>query len=136
MERLIRFLPAILWMIVIFYLSHQSGDELGSLLPFFQAFAPWMMSFDWGHFIAYFILACTFYFGLGSRFYHWKGKLLVIAICLLYGITDEFHQSFIPNRTPDWGDLRNDTIGAALAMLLLSSPPIARIYRSLTAKKY
>jgi VanZ family protein len=136
MERLIRWLPAVVWMGIIFYLSHQSGDDLGSLLPLFQKIAPYMVSFNWGHFIAYFILACTFYFALGPRFSHWKGKLLVILFCFIYGVTDEYHQSFIPNRHPDWTDLRNDTIGALLAMLILSFPPFHRIYLKLYSKKY
>jgi hypothetical protein len=136
MERIVRWLPAAAWMGVIFYLSHQSGDDLGSLLPFFQKFTPLMVSFDWGHFVAYFILACTVYFGLGPRFGHWKGRLLVILVCVLYGLTDEYHQSFVPNRHPDWIDLRNDAIGASLAMLMLSFPPFHRFFMNISARKY
>ncbi len=136
MERLIRWIPATIWMGIIFYLSHQSGDELGSLLPIFQIIAPWMQSFNWGHFIAYFILACTYYIALGPSAYHLKGKLFVIVLCLLYGITDEFHQSFVPNRSPDLLDLRNDVTGAALAMLFVSLKPVHQLLQKPFGRKY
>jgi VanZ family protein len=38
----------------------------------------------------------------------------VIIFCLLYGVSDEFHQSFIANRSPDPLDLIADVFGAAL----------------------
>ena len=37
-----------------------------------------------------------------------------------YGISDEFHQSFVPGRTPDVLDWLADTSGALLAALLLA----------------
>jgi VanZ family protein len=44
---------------------------------------------------------------------------LVFAIALyftvFYGVTDEFHQSFVPGRSADFDDLLADTIGAAIA---------------------
>jgi len=32
-------------------------------------------------------------------------------------VTDELHQSFIPNRYPDWRDIAADTCGAAMVVL-------------------
>lgn len=138
MERLSRYLPALVWMAVIFYMSHQTGDDLDTLLlPWFQALFPAMRSFDWGHFILYFLLAVVYYRALLPRSATWGGKALVVLLCLLYGITDEFHQSFVPGRSPDAADLRNDTIGAALAVLLLSVPAVDRLIgRTVSNKKY
>ncbi|TMV46103.1 hypothetical protein FE783_27150 [Paenibacillus mesophilus] len=138
MNRLLRFLPAIVWMAVIFYMSHQTDNDLGTLLPFFQQWFPWMTSFDWGHFIVYFVLAVTFYWALLPRSSTWSGKALVVLLCLLYGVTDEYHQSFVPGRSPDVLDLRNDAIGAALAMLALSIPFVDRLFKSTVSvsKKY
>lgn len=124
MNRAIRWVPAFVCMIVIFVLSNQSGDDLGTLLPYFQKLFPAMQSFDAGHFVAYFILGITFYWALLPRSLHVWGKMLVIVLCLLYGVSDEYHQSFVANRSPDIIDLRNDGIGAALAMLLLSVPAL------------
>lgn len=129
MGKWIRWVPAIFWMAGIFYLSSRTGDELNSLLPFFQQWFPGMESFNWGHFAAYFVLALTFYWGLGN--YHWSGKATCVLLCILYGLTDEFHQSFVSNRAPDIMDLRNDVIGAGLAMLFASLRFVQYIIRRL-----
>ena len=121
-----RWLPAIVWMAVIFFLSHQSSGELAPLLPFLQKGFPWLESLDFGHTIAYFLLACFVYWGMGARFFHFWGKCLAIAFCAVYGMTDEYHQMFVEGRQPDITDLRNDVIGAGLAMLLASLPPVHR----------
>jgi VanZ family protein len=49
-----------------------------------------------------------------------KTKLyyLVIFICFLYGISDEFHQSFVVTRTPSAWDVLADTIGGFLGAFL------------------
>lgn len=126
MKSFVRYIPAVVWMVVIFYLSHQPGDDLGNLLPIFQKLLPMMSSFDWGHFLAYFILAITYYLAIVSQQTTWRTKLAIVFMCILFGITDEYHQSFIPERMPDFHDLRNDAIGAALAMLFVSIPAIRR----------
>lgn len=41
--------------------------------------------------------------------------ILSIIITIFYGISDEFHQSFIPYRSPDSYDVICDAIGATLA---------------------
>jgi VanZ family protein len=43
----------------------------------------------------------------------WSAVVLSVVIATLYGITDEWHQSFVPNRTPDARDVVADLIGAA-----------------------
>jgi VanZ family protein len=45
---------------------------------------------------------------------------LATLIASLYGISDEFHQSFVPGRSPDVLDWLADTSGALLATLLLA----------------
>jgi VanZ family protein len=49
-----------------------------------------------------------------------KGVVVTLSIifCLLYGVSDEFHQSFIPGRFPSIADIAADVIGAALACML------------------
>jgi VanZ family protein len=39
-----------------------------------------------------------------------------LAIAVLYGITDEWHQSFVPGRTSSVFDLATDAIGATAAL--------------------
>lgn len=126
--QIIRWLPSVLWMALIFYLSHQPGESLNSMLPVFQRWLPQLESFNAGHFVAYFILALAVYWGMGERAVSLWGKLLTVLICTFYGLTDEYHQLFIEGRMADWLDVRNDAIGAILAMLVISIPPFERWY--------
>jgi VanZ family protein len=45
--------------------------------------------------------------------------LLSIAFCSLYGLSDEWHQSFIVGRESDIADWLADTSGSVLTILLL-----------------
>ncbi|WP_438433490.1 VanZ family protein [Gorillibacterium sp. sgz500922] len=119
--------PVILVMIAIFYFSSRTGDDLNGWLPLFRKLIPGMAGFDWGHFVAYFILGLAFLWALTTGAYTVKEKLLAVLLCVLYGLTDEFHQQFVPGRSPDWHDLRNDGIGALLAMLVVSLPRVHRL---------
>ena len=51
----------------------------------------------------------------------WEAPVASIALAawglsVLYGITDEFHQSFVPNRDASWFDVGLDAFGAALGV--------------------
>jgi VanZ family protein len=46
--------------------------------------------------------------------------LLAAAIAALYGASDEFHQHFVPNRTPDVLDLVADALGGLAGAVLLA----------------
>ncbi|UTY25155.1 hypothetical protein E4N78_07050 [Treponema denticola] len=45
-----------------------------------------------------------------------KYVLLVICITVLYGLSDEIHQYFVPNRSSSVYDLLADALGAFLAV--------------------
>lgn len=72
-----------------------------------------------GHFLAYAALGATL-----AVLFRWLGwgviqaLLVAIALATLYGVTDEFHQSFVPNRTPDAKDVLIDVLGATAGALL------------------
>lgn len=42
---------------------------------------------------------------------------LALVAAIVYGATDEWHQSFVPNRHADLGDLGADAIGALAAVV-------------------
>ncbi|WP_274650458.1 VanZ family protein [Paenibacillus humicola] len=130
-RRALRFIPAVLVMAAIFTLSAQSGSELNTFLPWFQKLFPAMQSFDWAHFIAYFVLAAAFDFGFGRQGDRWTVKLLIVLLSGLYGLTDEYHQSFVAGRTPDPADILHDCIGAALAVLIAAVPFVRERWRRL-----
>lgn len=48
-----------------------------------------------------------------------KLYLLVAAIALLYGVSDEFHQAFVPGRTVSVWDALTDGVGGFLGGLLI-----------------
>lgn len=76
-----------------------------------------------GHFTAYAALGASL--ALLFRSMGWgilRSLLFAIALSTLYGVSDEFHQSFVPNRNVDAKDVLVDFLGAtggALAMLRL-----------------
>ena len=96
----------------IFLLSHQPGDSLQ--LPAFPG------ADKLAHMVAYASLAVTFFWFLGKRGAERQKSsvLLTVCFCVLYGMTDEFHQSFIPYRSVSGLDIVADTTGAALIAAL------------------
>ncbi len=130
-RRLLRFIPAVVWMAVIFALSSRTGDEIGAFLPFFQRMFPFMTDFNWGHFVSYFILAMTLDYGIGAKADRLPVKAAIVLIAGLYGISDEYHQSFVGGRTPDWIDVRNDMIGAAIWTAAIAIPALRKRWRKL-----
>lgn len=114
-----RYIPAAVCMIAIFVSSSRSGDQLDSVLPWVQKWLPGLADFNPMHYVAYFILGLTVAFAMGKRAATWSGCLLNVLVCVLYGLTDEWHQSFVPMRSPDPLDLLHDGMGAAAAALIV-----------------
>ena len=90
----------------IFLLSHQSGDRFDfPLFPGADKIA---------HFLMYGSLALTILWSHGRNGLARPGRTAVFTVifCLLYGISDEFHQSFISQRFMSALDLIADAAGA------------------------
>ena len=96
---------------MIFFLSHQPGDF--SHLPQFIGIDKLL------HAIAYGILAAAFLYGL-HPLPQPSGRavisVIVVSFCTLYGISDEYHQSFIPGRFVSVWDVAADGFGALLVV--------------------
>lgn len=58
---------------------------------------------------------------LGTKDFEWRPRLALRSaiIASLYSLTDEYHQSFVSNRTASIVDCGIDTTGAAFAMLMV-----------------
>jgi VanZ family protein len=54
-----------------------------------------------------------------SRPWSWREAFIVVVIVFLYASTDEFHQRYVPSRTPMVSDVFIDTSGAAMGMIAL-----------------
>ncbi len=63
--------------------------------------------------------------GLSKRF-----TLVATATCIaaLYGVSDEWHQSFVPSRSPELLDLVADFVGAAIASICYASLLAHRLF--------
>jgi len=71
-----------------------------------------------GHFVLYAVLGALYLWTLPVGGRRWTVVLVAVALASLYGVTDEFHQSFVPGRMPDPVDWLVDTAGALAAVLL------------------
>jgi VanZ family protein len=122
MLRRLSLLLALGWMAGIFYLSHQPTLDLPALFDNQDKVM---------HFGAYGLLGALLLGAMrltGAGGYSTRQLALATLIASLYGITDEFHQSFVPGRTPDVLDWLADTSGALLATFVL-----AQLSRGLSA---
>jgi len=82
-----------------------------------------MPNFSWadlivkkgGHMLGYGLLALSYAYGL-----RWDKKRwwLPWLLAILFAITDEIHQSFVPGRHPSILDVGIDGTGAGLALLI------------------
>jgi len=110
-QLVLRWLPVLLMMLIIFLLSARPPSELPN--------------FDWadrivkkgGHMTGYALLALSFWRALGFRRKKWW---LAWGFAVLYAVTDEFHQSFVPGRFPSiWDVLVFDNLGAFISLWLM-----------------
>jgi VanZ family protein len=105
-----RWLPALLIMLIIFLFSSQPSSNIPN--------------FSWadeivkkgGHMIGYAMLALSYWHAFrmqeGKRWLAW-------LLAVLYAVSDEWHQSFVPGRYPSlWDVLIFDNFGALIALWL------------------
>jgi len=98
--KLIRWGAVAVWAAAIFGVSSIQGSNL-----------PGGYSAQ-AHFTEYLILAVLLYVALRPGRSRTSAALLALLIASLYGMSDEFHQSFTPGRVPDPMDWLTDTLGA------------------------
>jgi VanZ family protein len=126
-ESLRNWVPVFLWAAVIFVFStdiFSSANTAGAFEPILQQLFP-QLPVDYierlhsvfrklGHFTEYFVLggllwrALRYHDAAGTRS---RRLALSIAITVIYALSDEWHQSFVPSRTPSVIDVLIDTVG-------------------------
>lgn len=139
--RIISMLLLLLTFITIFRFSAQNGEESGNIsnkvTTIFVNHFPYTKNLSietkqkliehgepivrkLAHFSIYTVVGmcimafvCTFPWKLRTRL----GSSLLVG--LLYAISDEFHQSFVPGRGPSWKDVCIDTAGVFLGILII-----------------
>lgn len=108
---------ALVWAAVIFMLSAQPASRLQGTRDFFD-FMPRADLLV--HVFLFFVLALLVHAVLRAYIPRRKNLLLAdtVIFCLLYGMSDEFHQLFVPGRTLSGLDLFADVLGATMAVTL------------------
>ena len=105
---ILKWLFALAVMCVIYFVSAQPSDDL----PNFDR-ADRIVK-KGGHMLGYGLLALSYWNALDRA----NGKRPVAwLLAVLYAVTDEFHQSFVPGRHPSaWDVLIFDNLGALIAL--------------------
>lgn len=101
--------PSVAYPALIFFLSHQGR------LP-----AP-PTNDKVVHFVAYAVMGAVFARSLWFDT-PWRARWVVLAAAAaatLYGISDEWHQSFVPGRDASVGDVAADAVGAVVGASVL-----------------
>jgi VanZ family protein len=109
-DLILKWLPALVVMGVIFWFSAQPSREL----PDFE-WADRLVKKS-GHVIGYALLAVSYWHALGMKknvvWFAW-------SLAMLYALSDEFHQSFVPGRNPSvWDVLIFDNLGSLMGLWL------------------
>ena len=138
MHKLLSWIAVFLWMSLIFYLSHQPAAQSSGLsssvteviINTIETVAP-QVKIEKGdlhhivrknaHFLYYLILGILALNALkmnGVRSY--RGILLALLICILYAISDEVHQIFVPGRSGEIRDVIIDSSGSGIGILAYS----------------
>ncbi|GEN46657.1 VanZ family protein [Alkalibacillus haloalkaliphilus] len=132
MKKLVSWLAVLMWMGLIFYFSHQPGEQSSelsgsvvdlvlSIVPFIDADTDWVhyLIRKAAHFFIYFVLGILVMNALRVSGVELKRSAWVtIVVCLLYAISDEVHQLYIPGRSGEVSDVVLDTVGAGFGVLL------------------
>lgn len=124
MKKIIKIVLVILWMILIFMLSNQSGNESQSLsdniiCSFMNNCNPELYSFivrKAAHFMLYFILGILTFINFKSNK---ENMIYALIICVIYAFTDEIHQMFVNSRSGELRDIIIDSLGALSSILIM-----------------
>lgn len=102
-------IPPILWALIIFSFSSFTVGHATEI--YWKDFIVKKTA----HIFEYGIFATLLYRAMiNSGIKNKKSMWLAVVIACLYGITDEFHQSFTPGREPTLRDVLIDTLGASI----------------------
>ena len=131
----IHLLLPLLWMVVIFMLSHQSASissgQSGVFVEQLRHIAPsvdqQLLTFlvrKGAHIFAYFVLGILTFNALWrmdlSKFKFNRPTMLSIIVCALYATSDEFHQLFISGRSGEIRDIIIDSCAATVGVFIIS----------------
>ena len=111
--------PVLAWAGLLFWLSAQPGSTYQKIGTASVTHIPGR------DYIVHFCLYAVF----GGLLWLWArsgmriskpiAAAVAVGFAVLYGVSDEWHQSFVPGRSPDARDVLADAAGALVAVLVL-----------------
>jgi len=113
-NRFLYWLPAVLYMSLIYYLSSAPPPEAARM-------APQLMDIKFTHIIEYFVLASLIYYAIANTAeipFKWKAAYTVM-LTYIYGLTDELHQAFVQGRGSSLIDPFTNLAAACLAVAVV-----------------
>jgi VanZ family protein len=134
MHKILSWVAVILWMVLIFCLSNQPATQsaalstgIAELLVQSIEKATHHIGFDIAqfdhivrknaHFFVYFVLGMLVLHALKrSGMSRYRAIRIALLICVLYAISDEIHQQFVPGRGPGIKDVFIDSAGAMVGI--------------------
>lgn len=127
MKKILKLLLVIIWLVIIFLFSNQSGSDSSNLTKGFLERFLWFINNDTvffiirklAHFFEYFILGILIYNYLAEYKIN-KIVLISILLCIVFAAFDEFHQLFIAGRSSKIWDVLVDTSGSISGILLIN----------------
>ncbi len=115
MSKLFKYwLPLLIWMLVIFLFSSMPTVKAAKL--YWQEFVIKKSAhiFEYAVFTILLYRAIKAYKPENANLYK-----IVLTSCILYALTDEFHQSFTPGREPTIRDIFFDVIGGFFGLYII-----------------
>jgi len=124
MKKIVRFLPSIIWMGIIFYFSSRQttgigGDSYWGRFLILKSF----------HIIEYGILAMLLFFAFNRQ----KNTIL---FSIIYAFSDELHQAFVDGRTATFRDIFFDLSGIFLGLFIIINLLNIKKIKNLVVHKY
>lgn len=133
---LFSWIAVFIWLVVIFYLSAQPAADSSNLSKKVTKVIIEIIPLDsevsttenliaklepsirkLGHFSEYFVLGLLVANALRvSGVFGFKGFIYSLLFCILYAVSDEFHQYFVPGRSTEFSDILMDTIGSVVGI--------------------
>lgn len=132
-KKIISYILLIIWMILIFKFSSDSGkvstgksdsiiniaNDFGlNLNNVFGTYVDFTVR-KCGHLIEYLILYFLLYNCLNYNLTKKTNLKLSLFILFLYACSDEFHQLFVPGRSGQFKDVLIDTLGGFIGLVLI-----------------
>lgn len=148
--RIAPWIPAVVWMLIIFFLSAQPAlvsnnlsrgvtkiivETVGKIIPLdiemstlndiVSQFNHFVRKF--AHFSAYVVLGILVSYALTKNEIQKRAFFLSLAICIIYAVSDELHQLFVPGRGCQFKDVIIDTAGAVSGIAIYKAINSLRI---------